>query len=215
VGVEWILRDCLYRIAVGIFGGAAAGWLLGKILFAGREWNTLALTGPGVVALGSVMLCYGAVELAEGYGFIAVFVAGVVCRRAEEKHDFHRRLHAFSESIEHALTAVLLFLLGGALPALWPALDWRHSVIGFGLIAFVRPLAARLCLSGTDLSPKDRWLVSFFGIRGIGSIYYVAYASGHVEFVNETQIWALIAFTIFASTVIHGFLVPIVVGDRR
>jgi NhaP-type Na+/H+ or K+/H+ antiporter len=160
------------------------------------------------------MLCYGAVELAEGYGFIGVFVAGVVCRRAEEKHEVHRRLHAFSESIEHALTAILLFLLGGALPALWPALDWRHAVIGFGLIVLIRPLLARLCLIGTDLSPTDRWLVSFFGIRGIGSIYYVGYASGHVEFINGDQIWALIAFTIFASTVIHGFLVPFAVGNR-
>jgi NhaP-type Na+/H+ or K+/H+ antiporter len=181
----------------------------------GRDWNTLARTGPGVVALGAVMLCYGAVELAEGYGFIGVFVAGVVCRRAKVKHDVHRRLHVFSESIEHALTAILLFLLGGALPTLWPALDWRHSVIGFGLIVLIRPLAARLCLAGTDLSKKDRWLVSFFGIRGIGSIYYVGYASSHVEFVNEDQIWALIAFTIFASTVIHGFLVPLVASDRQ
>lgn len=209
-GVEWILRDCLYRIAVGVAGGAAVGWLLGKMLFAGREWHSLAQTGPGVIALGAVMLCYGAVELVEGYGFISVFVAGVVCRRAEEDHEVHRRLHAFSQAIEHALTTVLLFLLGGALPMLWPALDWRHSIIGFGLIAVIRPLVARLCLIGTRLPTTARWQVSFFGIRGVGSIYYAAYASGHVEFANEDQIWALIAFTIFASTVIHGLLVPFV-----
>jgi len=212
---EWLLRDCLYRIVVGVAGGAVSGWILGKVLFAAPQWNTLARTGPGVVALGGVMLCYGSVELAEGYGFIAVFVAGVVCRRAEERHEVHRRLHAFSESIEHALTAFLLFLMGGALPTLWPALDWRHSLIGFGLIFLIRPAFARLCLIGTDLSPKDSWLVSFFGIRGIGSIYYVGYASGHVEFVNENQIWALTAFTILASTVIHGVLVPLVVNKSR
>ncbi|HUF82205.1 MAG TPA: hypothetical protein VMN03_13805, partial [Burkholderiales bacterium] len=49
-----------------------------------------------------------------------------------------------------------------------------------------------------------RWIVAFFGVRGIGSIYYVGYATGHMEFVNENQLWAVVAYTIFASTVLHG-----------
>lgn len=208
---EWLLQDVLYRIVVGVAGGAAVGWILGKILFAVPRWNTLAESGPGVIALAGVLLCYGAVELAEGYGFIAAFVAGVVCRRAEETHDFHRRLHVFSMSIEHALTAILLVLLGSILPALWPVLDWRHSVIGFGLIFVIRPLAAAVSLIGTPLPPGDRAVVSFFGVRGIGSVYYLAYAAGHVEFINEEQLWALVGFTIFASTVIHGLTAPLFV----
>jgi NhaP-type Na+/H+ or K+/H+ antiporter len=131
-------------------------------------------------------------------------VAGLVCRRVEERHHFHQRLHAFSEAIEHALTAILLVLLGGTLPALWPALDWRHTVIGFGLLLVIRPLAGWLALQGTDLPSGDRWIVGFFGVRGIGSIYYVGYATGHMEFVNESQLWALVAYTIFASAVLHG-----------
>jgi NhaP-type Na+/H+ or K+/H+ antiporter len=201
---EWLARDVLYRIAVGAALGSAVGWLLGKVLFAVPSWNTLAQTGPGVIALAGVLLCYGVVELAEGYGFIGVFVAGLVCRRAEEKHEFHRRLHVFSQSIEHAITAILLVLLGSTLPALWPALDWRHSVIGFGLLLVIRPLAGWLSLLGTSLGARERAVVAFFGVRGIGSIYYVAYASTHIEFVNEDQLWALVAFTDFASTVIHG-----------
>jgi NhaP-type Na+/H+ or K+/H+ antiporter len=102
------------------------------------------------------------------------------------------------------LTAILLVLVGSTLPALWPALDWRHSVIGFSLLLVIRPLAGWLALKGTDLVTRDRWIVSFFGVRGIGSIYYIAYASGHIELVNEDQLWALVAYTIFASAVIHG-----------
>jgi NhaP-type Na+/H+ or K+/H+ antiporter len=157
-----------------------------------------------VIAMAAVLLCYGIVELAEGYGFIGAFVAGLVCRRVREKHPFHRRLHAFSEAIEHALTAILLVLVGSTLPALWPVLDWRHSVIGFSLILAIRPVAGWLALQGTELAPNDRWIVSFFGVRGVGSIYYIAYASGHMEFVNESQLWALVAYTVFASAVIHG-----------
>jgi hypothetical protein len=81
--------------------GAVVGWALGKSLFHMRGGETLGQTGPGVIALASVLLCYGLVELAEGYGFIAVFVAGLICRRVEERHQFHKTLHTFSESIEH------------------------------------------------------------------------------------------------------------------
>lgn len=202
--VEWLVRDVLYRILVGIVVGAAVGWLLGRSLFSARGRSALEKGGPGVIAFAAVLLCYGIVELVEGYGFIGAFVAGLVCRRVEEKHHFHQRLHAFSEAIEHALTAILLVLLGSTLPALWPALDWRHTVIGFGLLLVIRPLAGWLALQGTDLPSGDRWIVGFFGVRGIGSIYYVGYATGHIEFVNESQLWALVAYTIFASAVLHG-----------
>ena len=201
---EWLVRDVLYRIAVGAAVGAAVGWLLGHALFS--TWGSTAIEkgGPGVIALAAVLLCYGVVELAEGYGFIGSFMAGLMCRRAQAQHQFHRRLHTFGEAIEHALTAILLVLIGSTLPALWPALDWRHSVIGFSLLLVIRPLAGWLALKGTDLDSRDRWIVSFFGVRGIGSIYYIAYASGHIELVNKDQLWALVAYTIFASAVIHG-----------
>ena len=201
---EWVMRDVFYRISVGAVMGAAVGWLLGRTLFSEFGSNAIEKSGPGVIALAAVLLCYGLVELAEGYGFIGAFVAGLTCRRVQEKHHFHRRLHAFSEAIEHALTAILLVLVGSTLPALWPALDWRHSVIGFSLILVIRPLAGWLALQRTPLARNDRWIVSFFGVRGIGSIYYIGYASGHMEFINEDQLWALVAYTVFASAVIHG-----------
>jgi NhaP-type Na+/H+ or K+/H+ antiporter len=50
----------------------------------------------------------------------------------------------------------------------------------------------------------DRLIVGFFGVRGIGSIYYVGYATGHMEFINESQLWALVTYTIFASAILHG-----------
>ena len=201
---EWLVRDVVYRILVGIVVGAAVGWFLGLSLFSARGRSALEKGGPGVLALAAVLLCYGIVELAEGYGFIGAFVAGLACRRVEETHRFHERLHAFSEAIEHALTAILLVLLGSTLPALWPVLDWRHGVLGFGLLLVIRPLAGWLALLGTDLPSGDRWIVGFFGVRGIGSLYYVGYATSHIEFVNESQLWALVAYTIFASAVLHG-----------
>ena len=203
-GVEWLARDVLYRIAVGLAAGAGIGWLLGKILFAVPRGNALADTGSGVLALAGVLLCYGATELVEGYGFVAAFVAGLALRRAEAQHDFHGTLHGFTLAIEHALTAILLILIGSALPLLWPELDWPHVAIALALLLVIRPVVGWLGLAGTDLAPRERIVVAAFGVRGIGSIYYLGYATSHLELVNEGQLWATIALTIALSTVIHG-----------
>jgi NhaP-type Na+/H+ or K+/H+ antiporter len=204
LAVEWFARDVVYRIVVGTISGAAIGWLLGKVLFSIPMRNPLAKTASGVLALAGVLLAYGATELVEGYGFIAAFVSGLTLRRAEVGHEFHGRLHSFSEAIEHALTAILLLLIGGALPLLWPELDWRHVTIALALIFLIRPLAGWISLSGTDLLGRERLVVAAYGVRGIGSIYYLGYATSHLSFVNEGQLWATIALTILISTVVHG-----------
>lgn len=212
-GVEWILRDVLYRITAGALMGVLLGKLLGVITFSIPRRNALSATASGVVALAGVLVCYGATELVEGYGFIAVFVAGVFLRRAEASHAFHRRLHVFSESIEHALTALILILLGGALPALWVALDWRYLAVGIALILVIRPVAGWVALQGAGLQRSERGVIAGYGIRGVGSIYYVSYACGQLELVNEPQLWAMVAYTVFASTIIHGLTAGLVVDN--
>jgi NhaP-type Na+/H+ or K+/H+ antiporter len=203
-GVKWLLLDVLYRIAVGVAAGAALGWLLGRILFAVPKGNALADTGSGVLALAGILLCYGATELIEGYGFIAAFVAGLALRRAEAEHEFHGTLHGFTQAIEHALTAILLILIGSVLPLLWPELDWKHVTIALVLLLVIRPGIGWLGLAGTDLLPRERAVVAAYGVRGIGSIYYLGYATSHIELVNEGQLWATIALTIALSTLLHG-----------
>ncbi|WP_375289375.1 cation:proton antiporter [Qipengyuania sp.] len=208
---EWLLRDVVYRIAVGTAAGWGIGWLLGKILFDWPRHNPLSKTQSGLIAFAGVLMAYGLTEIVEGYGFIAAFVSGITLRRVEEEDHFHNRLHDFSESLEHTLTAILLVALGGALPALWPYLDWQHALIGVGLVFVVRPLAGQLALIGTPLEGRQRWVTAFYGVRGIGSIYYLAYAGHHVELVNEETLWATVAFTIVLSTVVHGLTAGIAV----
>lgn len=208
---EWIARDLVYRVAVGGLTGAAVGWLLGKVLFEWPRENALSNTGSGVIALAGVLLAYGFTELVEGYGFIAAFLSGYTLRRLETDHHFHRKLHDFSEALEHALTAFLLVAVGAAIPSLLPYFDWSHAAIGAALIFLIRPAVGWLSLSGTALRGRARLVVAFYGVRGIGSIYYLAYAGHHVELVNEPQLWATIAFTILLSTIVHGLTAGIAV----
>jgi NhaP-type Na+/H+ or K+/H+ antiporter len=201
---EWLVRDVLYRVALGVLSGATTGWLLGKLLFDWPRGNALAKTQSGVIAFAGVLLAYGGTELLEGYGFIAAFVAGLTLRRSESGHEYHKRLHDFSESLEHALTAMLLVALGAALPVLWPHFAASNLLIAAALILVIRPLSAWLSLAGTHLKGRERAVVAFYGVRGIGSIYYLAYAGNHVELANEYELWSIVACTILLSTVVHG-----------
>ena len=174
--------------------------------------NTLSKTQSGVVAFAGVIFTYGITELLEGYGFIAAFVAGLALRREESQDHFHERLHSFSEALEHTLTAVLLVALGAAIPGLLPYLDWPHAMIGLALIFLIRPIAGWFSLVGAGLKMRERATVAFFGIRGIGSIYYLAYASHHVELVDEGALWATVAFTIVVSAIVHGLSAGVAVS---
>jgi len=211
LGGEWLARDLIYRVIVGAAAGAGVGWLLAKVLFDWPRENALSKTGSGVIALAGVLLAYGVTEVVEGYGFIAAFVAGYTLRRSETEHHFHRRLHDFSESLEHSLTAILLVAIGASIPFLWPYFDLEHAAIGLALIFVIRPLVGWMSLTNTALRGRERLVVSFYGVRGIGSVYYLAYAGHHVELVDEYALWATVAFTILASAVVHGLTAGIAV----
>lgn len=208
---EWLWLDFAYRICVGVISGAVLGWLLGKLIFNWPRNRALADTGSGVLALAGVLAVYGLTELVEGYGFIAAFVSGLVLRRQESHHDFHAALHDFSEAIEHALTSVLLIALGAALPALFPHLTLAGAAIGAALVFIIRPVTGFLSLLGTMDRGRERMAIAFYGVRGVGSIYYLAYAGSHMELTNEAQLWAIVAFTIVLSTIVHGFTAGAVV----
>lgn len=202
--LNWLMIDVFYRIAVGVLTGVGIGIILAKVLFEIPRKNPLAETGAGVVAIAGILLCYGAAELVEGYGFVASFIAGVTLRRFEARHEFHRTLHGFTETVELTLTIMLLGALGAAIPALWPQTNWAHVLIGMSLIFIIRPLAGYLSLWFVPMAGRQRAVIAFYGVRGIGSIYYIAYATSQIDLVNESGLWSTVALTIFASTIVHG-----------
>lgn len=212
---EWLWRDVGWRIAVGGAAGLGLGWLMSRILFCWPARNRLADTGSGVVALAGIFLVYGLTELVEGYGFIAVFVAAVTLRRIESGHRFHTALHDFSEAIERALTAVLLVALGAAIPSLLPSLDWAGAAIAVALIFAIRPIVGWVALSGSMGDWRERGVVASYGIRGIGSIYYLAYANSHAKLAEIDRLWAIVGLTIVVSSIAHGLTAGFAVGKAE
>ena len=56
------------------------------------------------------------------------------------------------------------------------------------------------------LARKEALAAAFFGVRGVGSLYYLAYAAGHEYFPEERWLWSTVAFAIVVSVVVHGVL---------
>ena len=51
-------------------------------------------------------------------------------------------------------------------------------------------------------------MAAFFGVRGIGSLFYLAYAATHADFAEVRWMWSVVAFTVVVSVYLHGFTAP-------
>ena len=203
---HWLLVDVGYRIAAGLAVGWGIGWLLGRLFFrAPSERFRLAEHAEGFVALAATFLAYGVGEIVHGYGFLSVFVCACMIRAAERAHGYHKVLHDFTEQVERLLTVGLLVLLGGAIvEGLLGALTWQAAALGLFLIFCVRPTFARLALLHGCGTTQERRVIAFFGIRGIGSLFYLAYALNEAKFPGVDLLWATVTFVIVVSVVLHG-----------
>ncbi|QNP53589.1 cation:proton antiporter [Hymenobacter qilianensis] len=217
--IEWAWMDVLYRIGAGVMLGWLSGLFLSYLIFNLPKKISLKSSAYGFVALAVTLISYGLTELVHGYGFLAVFVAAITLRGRERKHEYHKQMHAFTDQMERLLIVVILILFGGAIAGgLLAPLTWQGMLIGLLLVLVLRPLGGLLTLIGSRrVNMAERSVISFFGIRGIGSIFYLAYALDKAEFPQARQLWAILAFTMLVSIGLHGVLATPIMNwlDRR
>jgi NhaP-type Na+/H+ or K+/H+ antiporter len=208
--VHWVGWYAIGKVVIGVVVGCAVGWALAKIAFRSSSRSLrVAERGEALTSLAALVTSYGVVEVLGGYGFLGVFACALTFRSAERSHDYHAAMHEVTERLERLLTLLLLLVLGIALSrGLLEHLDWRSVLIGLALILVIRPLAGALSLVGSrsSLTSPQRWAVAFFGVRGIGSVYYVAYAAGEVPSLGSEWMWSTVAFTVTVSVFVHGTL---------
>ena len=200
----WFLLDVCWRI----FAGVCIGWLVGRAL----GWVTFRMpgaklsgTGDGLVAIGATLVAYACTEVFQGYGFLAVFVTGLVLRDTERDHEYHEALHDFAEQIERLLMMLVLVLFGGAIAlGLFASVTWTDVLAAGAIVFVIRPLAGWLSLVGTRMPARERGLIAFFGIRGIGSFYYLAYGINHGSFGSSERVWGIVGLVVVMSVIIHG-----------
>lgn len=203
---KWLLLDVLWRLSVGVLVGLGVGWLLRRMFFSSVSQRLgFADRADGFIALGATFLAYGAAEIAEGYGFVAVFVCACTIRAGERAHGLHAVLHTFVEQVERLLTVVVLILLGGAVArGLLEAVAIEDVLFAIVLILIIRPLLGWLGMTPGKTGPRERGAIAFFGVRGVGSLFYIAYALEHGDFPGAERLWAVASLVVLGSVLVHG-----------
>lgn len=216
--VSWLWFDVGYRTVMGVLGGWLAGKVLAFLIFDLPHRIRINPEAYGFVALAVTLTAYGLTELLHGYGFLAVFVAAVTLRSHERSHEYHTEMHEFTDQLERLLIVIILILFGGALArGLLAPLTARDVALGLFLLLVLRPIGGILTLGRSRLTWPERLVVSFFGIRGIGSFFYLAFALDQHLFPDARNLWATVGFTVLVSIILHGALATPVMDwlDRR
>ncbi len=108
---------------------------------------------------------------------------------------------SFGATAERLLEVMIVILVGVCLAIYW---DWRAVPLALVLFFVIRPLAAQIFLLKTPTGRKQRLLMSWFGIRGIGSIYYLSYALNHGLNQNVGDAVGITLSVVAISILLHG-----------
>jgi sodium/hydrogen antiporter len=203
---EWVMIDLIWAIAVGLVMGVitarAVVWLDKKLQ---RVQRVDALMEDFIV-LSIILLTYSLTELVNGYGFLAVFIAGIVTQRCDRNPDRQSSQLEFTETLEK-LSEIGTILLLGSLLRIEPIVQfWVPGLLIGGLLIFViRPAGALISMIGQHSNPVHPWLFGWFGIRGVGSLYYLFYSLGEglKADVGEQIAWITL-ITVVMSILLHG-----------
>jgi NhaP-type Na+/H+ or K+/H+ antiporter len=233
-GWRWFAVDLVWAVAAGLGVGTVCGAGIGKLVIYLRRVHREAVGLDEFLALGLIALSYGIALLVHAYGFLAVFAAGLSVRRIERQHSevtapadvehaaasteeqatnpdtapayMAHAVLGFNEQLERLGELVVVLVVG----AMLSDIEAASAGIWFALSLFVviRPVATLLALVRVPLSRPQRAFIAWFGVRGIGSIYYLAYALSHGASASAGRLLVDVTLVVVAaSIVVHGISV--------
>lgn len=210
---NWFWDKLLLKIIIGAIVGLVLGKLVG-VLLDRLQKKTGIETFDGFLALSLTLLTYGVSEMLHGYGFVAVFGAGWAIRYYEKvSGDHKKKMHDFIDEVERVLLVLWLLLFSGAIMnGLLSGTSWKGIVFSFVFVLLVRPITGLIGLIGVKENLRNKLVVSFLGIRGIGSVFYLAWAFYTFDgFKYKAELYAITSYIILISIVIHGLSAPSII----
>jgi NhaP-type Na+/H+ or K+/H+ antiporter len=222
---------------VDVFWACFSGLGVGGALGVGTAWVTRRLATRGIyseftedfLGLGLISLSYGLALLLHGYGFLAVFAAAFMFHRAEMRfRPFAEKSTddtpadsasngedgghmatvtlGFVETLERLGEVILLILLGGMLFTD----SWQVGYVAAALLLIfvIRPVSVFLGMAGSEGAFVTKSMIGWFGVRGIGSLYYLMYAIQHgLDSRLAASLTSVVLITITLSILLHGITV--------
>lgn len=204
---QWVAVDLVWAIASGIVMGILVAKAIVWIDQQVQRFREVDNLMEDFVALSTILLTYSLTELVNGYGFLAVFIAGVTVQ-ANYYHNPKKRIAQleFTERVEKLLEVGTILILGSLL-LIDPMIKYAgEGLLVAGLLLFViRPIGVWISMLGSRIPPPTRWLFGWFGIRGVGSLYYLTYAFGKglKGELGERIAW-ITYITVVISVIVHG-----------
>ena len=227
-GLNWIVVDVLWATVGGIAIGVGAGTALAYVGWKLRREPLKHELLDDFLGLGLIGVVYGLSVLFHAWGFLAVFFAAVALRQTEMKLA-KRALDAsavaapsdsvvgeespsplvskgslvFKEHLERLSEVILILLVGGSL-----FLDsWSWKAVGLALFLFMlaRPVSVFISLIGSRTPWRIQGLSAWFGVRGIGSLYYLMYAIQHgLPEPLALELMQMTLIVVALSILLHG-----------
>jgi len=236
-GWRWLALDVFWAIAGGLSIGGALGALVGRLVIHLRTIHKLSVGLDEFLALGLIALAYGMALLCNAYGFLAVLAAGIALQRANQHIDpagseaqpsitlasqgtsekmatdaryatayMMQEVRDFNDQLERIAEVAVVLIVGAML--YYIDIDLTTVVFVALMLLVVRPVSVWLGLLGASVSRDQRLLISWFGIRGIGSIYYLMFAVNRgVPDAIAHQLVGLTLALVATSIVVHGISV--------
>jgi NhaP-type Na+/H+ or K+/H+ antiporter len=233
-GWRWIAVDVAWATVGGLAIGAILGMAVGRFVIYLRQMHREAVGLDDFLALGLIALAYGGALTAHAYGFLAVFAAGLALRTVErhlspkdapedvkaiarsekEVTDHPEQMPAymaeavlrFNEQLEHIGELALVLIVGAMVHIQGIPLN----AVGFAAILFclIRPAAVAPLAYLAGMNRMQIALVSWFGVRGVGSLYYLFYAMTHGVPEDTAALLTTITLSVVSlSVVLHGISV--------
>lgn len=223
-GLRWLAVDVLWAVPVGFVIGWAGGTIFGRLIMYLRKQRQQGLGMESFLTLGLIALVYGAALAASAYGFLAVFAAGLALRSVERSESKREQLALAETHVVDAQTSgnylakavldftldlerlaeLIVMMLVGVL--LTPAIFTGKNLLATAfLVLIARPLAVYATMGKATWNFQQLRMVAWFGVRGVGSLYYLAFAVSHGKANPDvTMIADVVLLTITVSVLVHG-----------
>jgi NhaP-type Na+/H+ or K+/H+ antiporter len=217
--IRWWTIDLFSATVAGTAIGAAVGAMTGRLVVYLRSRHGEAKGLDEFLCPGLVGMAYGLAQISLVSGFLAVFAAGMAFQRVRDRpgrvdptSEASEKMHAremrdsvqtFNEQLEKLAEMALVLTVGAMLayckpmPAAW----WFVPVV----LVLMRPISVIVALPGERLTPPQQAMIGWFGIRGIGSVFYLLFSLRQgIDPALADMLISLTLWTVAGSIVVHG-----------